>query len=64
MNVLAWHMRKPQLLLYPDSIAHIHIIPKSPWAFGIDERGMFHGTFAKYDPKLTDNFIHFLINRD
>jgi ADP-heptose:LPS heptosyltransferase len=62
LNVLASHMGKPQLLLYPDSIYHVHIAPKSPWAFGIGERGTFHATFGRYDPKLTEEFVLFLNN--
>ena len=35
LNLLAWHLRKPQLLLYPRSAWERHIRVPDQWAFGI-----------------------------
>jgi Glycosyltransferase family 9 (heptosyltransferase) len=36
VNILAWLMRRPQLLLYPMSVWERHIRRRDQWAFGID----------------------------
>jgi hypothetical protein len=35
LNLLAWHVRKPQLLLYPRSAWERHMRVPDQWAFGI-----------------------------
>ena len=43
INILAWWMRKPQLLLYPLSVYHAHIVRKDAWGFGADFAECVHG---------------------
>ncbi len=35
LNLLAWHLRKPQLLIYPDEVQK-HLNEKTTWGFGAD----------------------------
>src|SRR5436853_2636939 len=35
INILAWLLRKRQLLLYPQSVYERHIVHRDQWAFGI-----------------------------
>jgi len=46
VNLLAWHMRKPNLLLYPESVLKRHIENKDEHAFGIDYPECRHGLFT------------------
>ena len=36
LNLAGWHMRKPQLLLYPQSVKERHFLRRDQWAFGAD----------------------------
>ena len=59
LNILAWKMRKPQLLLYPETEYEEFIKHKTRWAFGIDYPETFHGLFNSYEI-LLDKFIETL----
>lgn len=58
LNMFAWHVRRPQLLLYPESVEKEHIIPRSWWAPGIDYSECFHGRFDQIDV-VTDRIAGF-----
>jgi len=45
LNLLAWHLRKPQVLLYPRSAWERHIRKPDQWAFGIGYPETVHGCF-------------------
>jgi len=45
LNLLAWHLRKPQLLLYPRSAWERHIQVPDQWAFGIGYPETVHAAF-------------------
>jgi hypothetical protein len=45
LNILAWLRRKPQLLLYPQSVQVSHIARRDQWAFGIDLEECRHACF-------------------
>jgi hypothetical protein len=49
INTLAWWLRKPQLLLYPQSVYERHIEPRDRWAFGIDFKECRHARFDTRD---------------
>lgn len=49
LNLLAWRLRKPQLLLYPGAVFERHIRPRDAWAFGADYPECFHGLFGAPD---------------
>jgi hypothetical protein len=49
INMLAWLMRRPQLLLYPQSVYERHIAPRDQWAFGIDFEECLHACFDSHD---------------
>lgn len=42
LNIAGWHLRIPQLLLYPASVHHRHIAKRDQWAFGIGFEECFH----------------------
>jgi hypothetical protein len=50
VNMLAWLLRKPQLLLYPRSVHARHIAAKDQWAFGIEFPECCHALFE--DPAV------------
>lgn len=43
LSMLAWLTRKPQLLLYPQSVRERHIQRRDQWAFGVDFPECRHG---------------------
>jgi hypothetical protein len=45
INILAWLLRKPQLLLYPRSVYDQHISRRDLWAFGADFPECKHAIF-------------------
>lgn len=45
LNILAWHLRKPQLLLYPESVEARHFRRPDQWSFGAKFPETFHGRF-------------------
>jgi glycosyltransferase involved in cell wall biosynthesis len=45
LNLLGWHLRKPQLLLYPRSAWERHIRVPDQWAFGIGYPETVHAAF-------------------
>jgi hypothetical protein len=49
INMLAWLLRKPQLLLYPQFVYERHIAHRDQWAFGIDFEECRHGCFGSGD---------------
>jgi hypothetical protein len=49
INMLAWVLRKPQLLLYPQSVYEWHIAPRVRWTFGIDFEECRHARFDSRD---------------
>jgi ADP-heptose:LPS heptosyltransferase len=49
INMLAWLLRKPQLLLYPQSVYERHIAARDQWAFGVDFEECRHARFDSLD---------------
>jgi predicted O-methyltransferase YrrM len=45
INLLAWFMRRPQLLLYPPDVYDRHIVHRDPWSFGADFPECRHALF-------------------
>jgi len=45
LNILGWLLRKPQLLLYPETVRARHIAARDQWAFGVDFPECRHATF-------------------
>jgi hypothetical protein len=56
LNILAWHLRKPQWLLYSKSIYERHIKNRDPWAFGIGRDDTIHCLFGHETDILLHNF--------
>jgi len=56
VSMLAWYMRKPNLLLYPESVRDGHFAKKDQWSFGANYKETVHGCFN--DPGVAE-----LINR-
>jgi len=52
VNILAWKMRKPQLLLYPQYIYDEFISKKNEWAEGVDYPETIHGLFNSYSKDM------------
>ncbi len=52
ISILSWLLRKPQLLLYPQSAYQQHIIHRDQWAFGIDFPECWHARFDNPDIKV------------
>jgi hypothetical protein len=50
INILGWLLRKPQLLLYPQSVYQEHIARRTLWAFGVDHAECHHANFD--DPRM------------
>lgn len=57
LNLLAWHLRKPQLLLYPPFVFERHFKNKDQWAFGADFPETVHGLFEDYQPEWMEKFL-------
>ncbi|HEX8913935.1 MAG TPA: TylF/MycF/NovP-related O-methyltransferase, partial [Humisphaera sp.] len=59
INLLGWHLRKPQLLLYPQSVVdrHFRHHPRDQWSFGLDREETVHAEFAQFDRKLVGDFL-------
>ncbi len=58
INILAWLLRKPQLLLYPQSVYDRHIARRDRCAFGIDFEECRHARFDSPDvPALARSFF-------
>jgi SAM-dependent methyltransferase len=58
VNILAWLLRKPQLLLYPASAYSRHIAPRDQWAFGVDFPECRHAQFDDAEmPRLAGEFL-------
>jgi hypothetical protein len=45
INILAWLLRKPQLLLYPKEVYQQHLLHHDMWAFGADFPECLHARF-------------------
>lgn len=60
LNILAWQLHKPQLLLYPRSVYERHIVPKDQWAFGVDQPQTIHAQFDDFTPELLQQFLSVL----
>ncbi len=50
VSMLSWLMRKPQLLLYPQSVYERHVVPGDQWTFGISFSECRHARFD--DPHI------------
>jgi hypothetical protein len=55
--MLAWMERKPQLLLYPQSIFDEFIQPRTQWAVGVDYPETVHGTFESLNQSMIERFL-------
>lgn len=53
MNILAWHMRIPQVVAYPMSVLHRHFQKPDEWSFGSFDQQLskitVHGEFSQED---------------
>ena len=57
LNILGWHLKVPQLLLYPGSVAARHFRGgRNPWNFGLNWSITAHGLFQEYTPALFESF--------
>lgn len=45
LNILGWHLRKPQLVLYPESVFERHFRRPDQWSFGARFRETYHARF-------------------
>jgi hypothetical protein len=57
LNILAWYLRKPQLLLYPDRTRGSHFTKPDRWSFGKDFVETSHGTFRTFSDLLIRRFL-------
>jgi O-methyltransferase len=58
MNILGWHLRIPQLLVYPPSVVERHFKNgRDEWSFGLDWDITFHSTFDDLDNNVVDAFL-------
>lgn len=55
LNLAAWHMRKPQLLLYPKSVYSRHFVKGDQWSFGRSFRETYHACWD--DKRVVDEKI-------
>ncbi len=55
--MLAWMERKPQLLLYPQSLYDTFIRPRTQWAIGVDYPETVHGLFDEYGDHMLEQFL-------
>jgi glycosyltransferase involved in cell wall biosynthesis len=60
LNLLAWHLRKPQLLLYPRSAWERHMRVPDQWAFGIAYPETVHASFEDCEE---GNVVNLLLER-
>ena len=61
LSMLAWCVRKPQLLLYPPSVREGHIARRDQWAFGIDFPECRHCVFDDLRLQaLTEEFLEII----
>jgi len=59
-NLLGWYFRKPQLLLYPESVVARHgmsIEHHDSWSFGVVFPETVHSRFDNYRPDMLDKFL-------
>lgn len=49
LNILGWHMNKPQLLLYPEQERKEFFTDNNEWSFGKDFPNTVHCTFDNFD---------------
>ncbi len=50
LNILAWRMRQPQVLLYPPAVQQVHFCRVNEWSFGQNYPETRHGLFD--DPRV------------
>ena len=62
LNIAAWRLRIPQLLLYPESVQIRHFNNKDEWSFGKDFPETFRSTFSNFSDSLVTNFINYVKN--
>jgi ADP-heptose:LPS heptosyltransferase len=62
LNLLAWHIRKPQLLLYPPHVAAHHRMGDKPdqWMFGINFAETTHCLFDQFSAPHVERFMSML----
>jgi ADP-heptose:LPS heptosyltransferase len=49
LNLYAWHIKKPQLLLYPEDVKNRHFLVRDQWSFGKDFDNTVHCSFDEYN---------------
>ena len=63
LSILAWHMRIPQIVLYPESVGQRHFQKCDPWSFGAFDPELSpitaHGLFSDHR-SATEKFRSFL----
>ncbi len=59
INILAGLERRPQLLLYPESVRDTHIRNRDQWAFTVDLPETIHGCFTDWDGHHRDWIVWF-----
>jgi len=57
MNILAWFLRKPQLLLYPDPVGSAFFRRTTRWSFGADFPETTHCPFSAFCPHHFESFL-------
>jgi len=57
LNILGWHFRTPQLLLYPEQVRRRHFVNPDGWAFGCHFPETVHSVFENYSDALVRQFL-------
>lgn len=57
LNLLGWHLRKPQLLLYPESVRQRHFLTPDGCSFGIQYPETVHSLYENYSQDVAKQFI-------
>jgi hypothetical protein len=60
LNILGWHLHKPQFLLYPKEVYERHIRRKDEWSFGIGRKETVHARFGDERMEMVSRFIGLL----
>jgi ADP-heptose:LPS heptosyltransferase len=64
VSMLGWYLRKPQLLLYPQSVVERHFTNRDQWSFGLSFQECFHECFEEATWEVqADAFLDFLTQR-
>lgn len=64
LNIAAWHLKTPQLLMYPPSVYFRHFLgARNEWSFGLDWDITVHSIFDSYSNASLDSFCKLVDER-